>query len=136
MKKRDEINAFLGKDIEFEGQLSFKGTVRIDGRFKGEIVSDGTLIVGETAVIQSTIRVSYIVVSGEIRGNIFAESRIEIRAPGKIYGNIEAPVVVIEEGVIFEGNCRMSKTEPEDEKKLAVISQAETKNLDRPVKKF
>jgi cytoskeletal protein CcmA (bactofilin family) len=122
MKNRDQINAFLGKDTEFEGKLSFKGAVRIDGRFTGEIFTDGTLIAGESAVIKSEIHVSHIIISGEIRGNIIADKRIEIHAPGKVYGNIQAPVVVIDEGVIFEGNCRMQKTEAEREKKLAVIT--------------
>jgi cytoskeletal protein CcmA (bactofilin family) len=122
MKKRDEINAFLGKDTEFEGKLSFKGAVRIDGHFTGEIFTEGTLIVGELAVIESNIHVSHIIISGEIRGNIIADNRIEIHAPGKVFGNIQAPTVVIEEGVIFEGNCRMRGTEKAEDKKLAVIS--------------
>ncbi len=122
MKKRDEINAFLGKDTEFEGKLSFKGAVRIDGHFTGEIFTEGTLIVGELAVIGSNIHVSHIIISGEIRGNIIADNRIEIHAPGKGFGNIQAPTGVIEEGVIFEGNCRMRGTEKAEDKKLAVIS--------------
>ncbi|PKN27179.1 MAG: hypothetical protein CVU64_16380 [Deltaproteobacteria bacterium HGW-Deltaproteobacteria-21] len=121
MKKRDEINAFLGSNTEFEGKLSFAGTVRIDGRFKGEIYTEGTLIVGETALIESNVYVNHIVVSGEIRGNIVAGKRIEIHAPGKVFGNIEAPAVVIDEGVIFEGNCRMTKPNQSEEQKLAVV---------------
>jgi len=122
MKKKDEINAFLGNHTEFEGKLSFKGAVRIDGRFTGEIFTEGTLIVGQSATIKSEIHVSNIIVSGEIRGNIIADNRIEIHAPGKVFGNIQAPVVVIDEGVTFEGNCRMQKKDKETEKKLAVIS--------------
>ena len=122
MKNRDEINAFLGRDTEFEGKLSFKGAVRIDGRFTGEIFTEGTLIVGESAVVKSDIHVSHIIISGEIRGNIIADNRIEIHAPGKVFGNIQAPAVVIEEGVIFEGNCRMQKIDKNADKKLAVIS--------------
>jgi cytoskeletal protein CcmA (bactofilin family) len=122
MKIRDDINAFLGSNTEFEGKLSFTGTVRIDGRFKGEIYTEGTLIVGETALIQSNVHVTHIIISGEIRGNIVADKRIEIHAPGKVFGNIQAPTVVIDEGVLFEGNCRMQKTttHPEDQK-LAVV---------------
>ena len=122
MKNRDQINAFLGRDTEFDGKLSFKGAVRIDGRFIGEIYTDGTLIAGESAVIKSDIHASHIIISGEIRGNIIADNRIEIHAPGKVFGNIQAPVIVIDEGVIFEGNCHMQKIDKEKEKKLAVIS--------------
>ncbi|MBW1721429.1 MAG: polymer-forming cytoskeletal protein [Deltaproteobacteria bacterium] len=122
MKKRDEINAFLGKNTEFEGKLTFSGTVRIDGRFRGEIVTDGTLIVGETAVIESEVSVANIIISGEIRGNIVAGERIQIHAPGKVFGNIQAPTVIIDEGVIFEGNCRMREPVDSHDKKLAVIN--------------
>lgn len=121
MKKRDEINAFLGSNTEFEGKLSFSGTVRVDGRFKGEIHTEGTLIVGETANIESNVYVSHVIVSGEIRGNIVAGKKIEIHAPGKVFGNIEAPAIIIEEGVIFEGSCRMSKPSQSEEQKLAVV---------------
>lgn len=109
MKKRDEIKAFLGKNTDFEGKLFFSGAVRIDGHFKGEIHTEGTLIVGETAVIESDVYVAHVIISGEIRGNVIASERIEVHAPGKIFGNIQAPIVVIGEGVIFEGNCRMQK---------------------------
>jgi cytoskeletal protein CcmA (bactofilin family) len=122
MKNRDQINAFLGRDTEFEGKLSFKGSVRIDGRFTGEIFTDGTLIAGDTAIIKSDIHVSQIIVSGEIRGNITADKRVEIHASGKVFGNIHAPVVVIDEGVIFEGNCRMQKIDSEKSIKLAVVN--------------
>ncbi len=123
MKRKDQINAFLGKDTEFEGKLSFNGAVRIDGRLKGEIFTEGTLIVGESAVIASNIHVSHIIVSGEIRGNIVASDRIEIHAPGKVFGNIQAPTVIIDEGVVFEGNCSMHPTKGTDEKKVAVIRE-------------
>jgi cytoskeletal protein CcmA (bactofilin family) len=122
MKKTDEINAFLGKDTEFDGKLSFGGTVRIDGHFKGEINSDGTIIVGETAVLEAEVRVSYVVISGEIRGNILASKRVEIHAPGKVFGNISAPTVVMDEGVVFEGSCSMQEvTTPEESKPSGLI---------------
>ncbi len=108
MKKTNEINAFLGENTEFEGKLSFKGAVRIDGRFKGEIHSDGTLVVGEKAVLHSDIRVSYVIISGEVHGSIAAERKIEIHAPAKVFGNIDCPLLGIEEGVVFEGECSMS----------------------------
>ena len=121
MRKKNEINAFLGKNTEFDGKLTFSGAVRIDGKFKGEILSQGTLVIGETAVIESNIHVTHVIISGEIRGNIIADERIEIHAPGRVLGDIEAPVVVIDEGVIFEGNCRMQKIREPDDKVMAII---------------
>ncbi|MFH1350428.1 MAG: polymer-forming cytoskeletal protein [Pseudomonadota bacterium] len=122
MKKKNEINAFLGRDTEFEGKLSFSGTVRIDGHFTGKILTEGTLIVGESAIIVSEVHVGQIIINGEIRGNITAEERIEIHKPGKVFGNIQAPIVVVDEGVLFEGNCRMQRRQKTEDKKLALIS--------------
>ena len=122
MNKKDEINAFLGTNTAFDGKLSFSGAVRIDGRFKGEIHTEGTLIIGETAVIECDIFVSHIVISGEVRGNITAHSRIEIKAPGKVFGNIEAPAVVINEGVLFEGSCKMKDISQANDQKLVALS--------------
>ncbi|MBW1798663.1 MAG: polymer-forming cytoskeletal protein [Deltaproteobacteria bacterium] len=122
MKKiKDQINAFLGKDTEFEGKLSFTGAVRIDGRFKGEIFTEGTLILGEAAVVESDIEASHIIISGEVHGNILAKSRIEIHAPGRVFGNIQAPVVTIDEGVVFEGNCQMQIQSADVDKKVAIL---------------
>ena len=124
MKTKDEINAFLGVNTEFEGKLSFTGAVRVDGRFKGEIITKGTLIVGELAVIESDIHASHIIVNGEIRGNVTADKRMEIHASGKVSGNIQTPVLVINEGVVFNGNCSMGKpieiTEQPEDKVLAI----------------
>jgi cytoskeletal protein CcmA (bactofilin family) len=127
-KSKDEINAFLGRDTEFEGKFSFTGAVRVDGKISGEIFSNGTLIVGESAVINSKIHVADIIISGEIHGDIFAEKKIEITVPGKLFGNIKTPKLVLEEGVIFEGNCKMKNLKEETEKNLA-LSQKTTEGL-------
>jgi cytoskeletal protein CcmA (bactofilin family) len=127
-KSKDEINAFLGRDTEFEGKFSFTGAVRVDGKISGEIFSNGTLIVGESAVINSKIHVADIIISGEVHGDIFAEKKIEITVPGKLFGNIKTPKLVLEEGVIFEGNCKMKNLKEETEKNLA-LSQKTTEGL-------
>ena len=106
-----EINAFLGKGTDFNGKLTFEGTVRLDGKFSGEIFSPGILIIGDSAVVNADMNVNTLILSGELKGNIEAKTRVEIHAPGKLYGNIKSPVLVIDEGVIFEGNCTMAKAE-------------------------
>jgi len=118
-KTKDEINAFLGRGTEFEGKFSFTGAVRVDGKISGEIFSNGTLIVGESAVINAQIHVADIIISGEVHGDIVAERKIEINVPGKLFGNIKTPKLVLEEGVIFEGNCKMKNLKEETEKNLA-----------------
>ena len=86
-----EIIAFIGKGVRVEGKLIFDGTVRIDGQFKGEAESNGTLVVGEGALVEATLNIDTIVVSGEIRGVINAKSRVELRGPGKVLGDIRTP---------------------------------------------
>jgi cytoskeletal protein CcmA (bactofilin family) len=98
--------------------LKFLGTVRIDGHFKGVIQADGNLIVGEEAIIEANLHVSHAVISGEIHGNIVADNRVDIVAPAKVFGDIQAPSVVIDEGVIFEGKTRMYQAREADEREL------------------
>ena len=121
MAKADKISTFLGGGTELEGELKLCGTLRLDGDFKGKISGEGTLIVGEGAKIESDIRVSRILNSGEIQGNVIANERIEIHAPGKIIGNIQTPVLVIDEGAIIGGNCCMHEGEKKSESKLSVV---------------
>lgn len=104
-----EIIAFIGKGVRVEGKLIFDGTVRIDGQFKGEAESNGTLVIGEGALVEATLNIDTIVVSGEIRGVVNAKSRVELRGPGKVLGDIRTPTLIVGEGVIFEGNCMMTK---------------------------
>ncbi len=130
MGKRDEMTAFLGKDADFKGKLTFHGTVRIDGHLKGEISStNGTLIIGEGGVVDANIHISYVVISGEIRGDVIADKRIDILEPGKVFGNIQAPTIVIDEGAVFEGNCRMVQTKKINEQRLP-IAESEDDNDD------
>ena len=107
MKNGENGITFLGKGTRFEGKLRFQGTLRIDGHFKGEISTEGNLIVGEEALVEGELKVSYASVSGEVHGNITAEQRVDLRAPSKVFGNIQSPAVVMEEGVIFEGTTKM-----------------------------
>jgi len=126
MKNKDRINTFLGKDAEFEGKLKFYGTIRIDGHFKGEILGDGNLIIGEGAIIESDIQVSTVLNSGVIQGSVTADKKIEICAPGKVLGNIQAPSIIIGEGAIIEGNFRMHQAGKKEERKLTVINSDES----------
>lgn len=114
MTKNEDAVTFLGIGTKAEGTLAFDGTLRIDGYYKGEIVSSGNLIVGEEALIEADIRVSYIVIQGEIHGNILADQRVDIRSPAKVFGNIEAPTVIIDEGAIFEGQTKMYRAKEQE----------------------
>ncbi len=106
-----DLNALLGRGSEFDGKLTFEGTVRIDGKFTGSIVSNDVLVVGEGAKIAAEITCGTIIVHGEINGNIRAKTTVELHHPAKVRGNIETPVLMIEKGVIFEGQTKMEGLE-------------------------
>jgi len=107
MKNTEKGVTFLGQETKFEGKLGFHGSMRIDGYLKGKIEAKGNLIIGDDALIEADIHVSYASISGEVHGNITADQRVDIQAPAKVFGNIHAPTVVIGEGVIFEGHTKM-----------------------------
>jgi len=113
-KNTDRISTFIGADASIDGAIEFKGTIRVDGRVKGNISSNGgTVVVGEKGVVNAEISVNVAVVMGEVNGSIDAKERIEVYPPGRLGGKIQSPNVSIEPGGIFNGNCVMkSKIEP------------------------
>ncbi len=102
-----DLNALLGRGSEFEGKLTFEGTVRIDGKFTGTIVTNDVLVVGEGAKVSAEITCGTIIVHGEINGNIKAKSAVELHHPARMRGNVESPSLMVEKGVIFEGQSKM-----------------------------
>ena len=110
--KGSDLTAFIDEGSEIEGKYTFSGTVMLNGRFRGEITSNDTLIVGEKGVVNASIRAGVLLISGEVIGNVNASERVELRGSARVYGDVEAPIVVIEEGVLFEGHCRMTKARP------------------------
>ncbi len=117
-----EITAFLGKGTEFNGLLSFEGTIRVDGKVEGEIVSKDTLIAGDGATLQGEITVGTIISSGKVIGNITASQKVHILAPGNIQGNINTPKLIIEEGVTFNGECKMAGEREAAEQKVVSLA--------------
>ena len=117
----DEIIAFLGKGTEFKGVISYEGTVRIDGRVEGEIITKGTLVVGESAVIHAEISANTIVSGGRITGNIMASEKVQLLAPTVLTGSVKTPLLIIEEGVRFNGSCEMGEPTRREEPQLAAV---------------
>lgn len=109
VKKNESISTFLGVGVNIEGLIEFQDTIRLDGNFKGKIVGkDGTLIVGEKAEIDAEIDVGAAIVMGQVHGTIRAQATIEIFPPAKVTGDLIAPSISIDKGVVFNGNCQMS----------------------------
>ena len=103
------LTAFIDQGSEFEGKLSFKDTVRIDGRFRGEISSENTLIVGESGEIEANIRSNVVAVSGTVQGDIIAGSKVVLHKSARVTGNIETQSLVVEDGAQLEGSIKMGK---------------------------
>jgi cytoskeletal protein CcmA (bactofilin family) len=102
-----EISTLLGRGTSFEGKLTFEGTVRVDGKLKGEVFSDDVLIIGEGATVEAEIDIGEIIIQGTVIGNIRARRSIEVLAPGRVKGDLHTPSLQIEKGVIFEGRSFM-----------------------------
>ncbi len=104
------LTAFIDQGSEFEGKLSFKDTVRIDGRFRGEISSENTLIVGESGEIDASIRSQNVVISGAVVGNLCASAKVVLYKTARINGDIETACLVVEDGAVLNGQVKMGKS--------------------------
>jgi cytoskeletal protein CcmA (bactofilin family) len=106
------LSAFIDQGSEFEGKLTFKDTVRIDGCFRGEITSQNTLIVGETGEIMATVRSREVIISGTVSGNVFATERLVLHKTARVEGDVEAGTIAIEEGAMLNGKVTMGGSRP------------------------
>ena len=106
------LTAFIDQGSSFEGKLSFKDTVRIDGHFSGQITSENTLVVGETGVIEADIRSQTVIVSGTIHGNVTAAKRVVLHKTARLDGDVETPSMVMEEGAVLNGKLNMASAAP------------------------
>ena len=102
-----DIVAFVGHEVEFSGVLTYKGNVRIDGTFEGEIETDDTLFIGEQAQVKAQIRAGSVIASGRITGDITAVQRVELKSPATIDASIATPKLSMDNGVIFNGKITM-----------------------------
>ncbi len=108
------VSGFIGGSTVVSGDAEFKGMLRIDGHFTGRVRSEkGALIVSAGGVVDASVEVASARINGTVNGDITATERIELGRSARVHGNIQTPALVIEEGAIFEGGCRMSKAKPE-----------------------
>jgi cytoskeletal protein CcmA (bactofilin family) len=124
------LTAFIDQGSEFEGKLSFKDTVRIDGHFKGEIGSENTLIVGETGEIEASIRSRTVVVSGAVVGDVVATRQLILHKTGRLQGNVETASLVVEEGAVLNGQLSMSR--PDSRGQLKAVESAPKTEAEAP----
>ena len=112
-KQKDDtqIKAYMGEDTEFNGSLAFEGTVRIDGKFEGQVTTEDTLIIGETGHLKAEISAGTVVCMGLVEGIVIASKKIEIHSTSKVVGNVKSPAIYIELGGVLDGSCDMTGKE-------------------------
>ncbi|MGL4368441.1 MAG: bactofilin family protein [Spirochaetota bacterium] len=115
MASKDILNSTIGEGSSFEGKFYISGSLRIDGKFEGEIRTDEELVVGETGRVRTNIEAKSVVVAGTVIGNITAHDEIKLLETAKVLGDIKAPTITIQRGVILQGNLKLTgnaKKEP------------------------
>jgi cytoskeletal protein CcmA (bactofilin family) len=120
-----EARAYLDQGSKVTGKLSFEGPARIDGQIDGEITAKDSVMIGENAVVTAQIKAASIIVAGKVSGDLTASQRIEIRPSAKVLGNLTAPVLVVQEGAVFEGHCAMQPEAARDDRKVTVFLKEE-----------
>jgi cytoskeletal protein CcmA (bactofilin family) len=121
----DDMIAFLGKGTQFKGVVTYdQGMIRIDGNMEGEIITEGVLVIGESASIQAEITAATVISSGKIAGNITATEKIQLLPPARLEGSIKTPLLVIEEGVHFNGQCQMAAAKVVAPDQMEAIGEA------------
>ena len=105
------VETVVGKATEIKGDLKSSGSMRIDGRVEGTVETSGDLIVGEGGVVVANVQASSVLVAGEVQGQVRATARLEVAATGRIRGDVETPVLVVNEGGRLDGKCTMTAQE-------------------------
>ena len=128
--KEGTLTGFVGNGTTLTGEASFKGMLRVDGGLSGRVTSqDGTLIVSTNGRVDANVEVAVAQIYGTVNGDIIATKRIEMGRVAKVTGNIQTPALVIENGAIFEGSCRMAQPKERaerDQSKDATASASST----------
>jgi cytoskeletal protein CcmA (bactofilin family) len=105
------VTSIIDRGCEAQGRLNFIGTVAMNGKFRGELFSADTLLLGKEGEVEAEVQVGVGIISGQVKGNITGRERIELGGTARIFGNIVTPVLVLEEGAVFDGQCKTSRQE-------------------------
>ncbi|MBC7362330.1 MAG: polymer-forming cytoskeletal protein [Candidatus Aminicenantes bacterium] len=121
--EESHLAGLIDHGTELRGELSFKGSFRIEGYFQGKIFSESLLIVGEKGKVEADVKVGQLIINGEIRGNLQAKDRIEVHNKGRVFGTLITPRLMVEEGAYLDATCQTTEIPaaapiPETEKKL------------------
>ncbi|HHT48116.1 MAG TPA: polymer-forming cytoskeletal protein [Firmicutes bacterium] len=118
-----KIDTLIGKDSAFTGNIESTGTIRIDGKFEGEIITKGDLVIGESGQVQGKIKAENITIAGKVQGEVEASGKLELVPTGNLQGEAKMTLLVVEEGAVFQGNCQQFS---KDRKERGKFLQIET----------
>ena len=129
--KEGTLSGFVGSGTAFTGEATFKAMMRIDGQLSGRITSSsGTLVIGTNGKVDANIEVAVATIHGTVNGDIIATQRLELGRSAKVNGNISAPSLIIEQGALFEGSCKMTQAAATADKKKNVYTSHDDQVLD------
>jgi cytoskeletal protein CcmA (bactofilin family) len=107
----ESVDALIGRSSFIQGTLTSQGTVRVDGRFEGEIISEGDVFIGQDGRVVAKIKARHVVVAGQVRGDVEAAGKLQIGATGALVGNVKVSQLVVEEGGVLEGSTSFRRHE-------------------------
>lgn len=116
--RNDSQNSIIGPGTIFEGKFYISGSLRVDGKFEGDIRTSDSLVVGETGKVKTNIHARSVTIAGTMIGNIKAEEDIRLEKSGKIMGDVEAPIIHLAPGVVLRGSVNITGGVKKDTKKL------------------
>lgn len=129
-----DLSGFLDRDTELKGELNFKETLRLDGKFQGTVRTGKSLVIGESAEINAEIDVDQVFISGRVQGKVRARERVELHRTARVEAEIHTKALVVEEGAQFEGHCSMQSmvkpaNQPTGESAVPAKIQEEKKKI-------
>ena len=120
----------LTSDVEIKGTIKFNNILKIDGKFQGELITnDGDVIVGKTGAIKANVKVKNAIIEGEVDGNVIASEKVELKQNAKLIGDLKARTLLIEEGVVFVGNCNVNPAGFDPEKVPPKVEKTEKETV-------
>jgi cytoskeletal protein CcmA (bactofilin family) len=106
-RKTDDFATIIGSDAAFKGELTFQGSVRVDGQFEGAIRTSGHVLVSKGGTLKAEVQAGSLALEGHLEGNVVAEDRVELRATGQMIGDVRASKLLVMEGATFVGRCEV-----------------------------
>ncbi|MCB1146320.1 MAG: polymer-forming cytoskeletal protein [Leptospiraceae bacterium] len=131
MARYENANSVIGEGSIFEGKFYIAGSLRVDGKFEGDIRTEEALVVGETGKVKTNINAKEVHLSGTLIGDIEAKEEVRLSESGRMLGDITTPVLNLSKGVVLKGNVNITGGQKKDPKKIVEEAFGLAKELDR-----